>query len=154
VDFSRHSANALSTATALARAAGLDTCSALHVYFDTTLTASGEYSETVRGREEEAFAAFSAPLDLHGVSVRPLFEDSASVSHAIGRAVEAGGADLVVMGTRGLGRSASVLLGSESEQTIMETRVPVLVVKEPGGRHGLLDVLLNRQSARDPVRFG
>jgi nucleotide-binding universal stress UspA family protein len=154
VDFSQHSANALSTATALAKAGGMTSCLALHVYFDSTLTASGEYSQVTRGREEEAFGAFVAPLDLHGISVKPLFEDSASVSHAIGRAAAAEGVDLIVMGTRGLGRSASVLLGSESEQTLMETRVPVLVVKEPGGRHGLLDVLLNRQPATDSLRFG
>jgi SulP family sulfate permease len=154
VDFSHHSANALHAATALARAAGLDECLALHVYFDTTVTASDEYSDVVRGREEEAFAAFVAPLDLHGVGVTPLFEDSASVSHAISRAVVAHRADLVVMGTRGLSPSASVLLGSESEQTLMETRVPVLVVKESGSRLGLLQALLKRELEAENVRFG
>jgi sulfate permease, SulP family len=145
VDFSHHSEHALSVATAIAARRGLDRCRALHVYFDQSIAGIEEYQTHVRGREQEAFDEFAGSLDLHGVTVEPVFEESSSVSHAIARTAASGAADLVVMGTRGLSRSASILLGSESEQTIMETQIPVLIVKRRGERVGLLKVLLEHQ---------
>ena len=41
--------------------------------------------------------------------------------------------DLLVMGTRGLGRVGNALLGSVSQTVLHKARVPVLVVREPRG---------------------
>lgn len=46
--------------------------------------------------------------------------------------VEAGGCDLVVVGTRGRGAMRSLLLGSVSEHLIRHSPVPVVVVPPPG----------------------
>jgi sulfate permease, SulP family len=155
VDFSGPSAHALSCATAIASAGGIGQCRALHVYFDESIAAFDEYREGIRGREQQAFAKFVAPLDLHGVQVDPVFEESASVAHAVERVVESNGVDLIVMGTRGQSLSAAVLLGSESEQVLMETTAPVLVVKHRGERIGLLQVLLDRDFHGQPEpKFG
>lgn len=142
VDFSHPSAHALSVATALAARKGLSYCDALHVYFDAAIAGMETYRVHVRGREEKAFQEFVEDLELHGVEVRPQFDESSSVPHSIARAVAATGVDLVVMGTRGLSRSASILLGSEVEQTLMDTRVPTLVIKKRGERMGFLKLWL------------
>jgi hypothetical protein len=66
----------------------------------------------------------------------------------IGRVAAREGADLVVMATRGRSRSAAILLGSVAEETIVETRVPLLVVKHFGARMGVLQALLDRSFRR------
>jgi sulfate permease, SulP family len=49
------------------------------------------------------------------------------------------------MATRGRSRSSSILLGSVTEEMILETRVPILVVKHFGARLGVLQALLDRR---------
>ncbi len=142
VDFSPASAHALSLATSIAERRGLDSCEVLHVYFDTSLAGVDEYRPGIREREKETFAKFVQDLELHGVKVKPRFEESPNVSHAIARAAAEDRADLVVMGTRGMTPSASILLGSQSEHTLMETQVPVLAVKRKGERRGFLKLWL------------
>lgn len=51
---------------------------------------------------------------------------------------------LIVAGTRGRTRTASILLGSVVEKVIQLSTVPVLAVKGPGAQLGLLDGLLGR----------
>lgn len=155
IDFSSASAEALVVATSIAQRRGLRECEALHVYFETSLAGVDEYREDVRGREQEAFHKFIRGLELHGVEVRPRFEESPNVAHAIARAAAEDRADLVVMGTRGMSRSASILLGSQSEHAIMESRVPVLVVKKKGERLGFLKLWLQHALGPHPgPRFG
>jgi nucleotide-binding universal stress UspA family protein len=79
------------------------------------------------------------------VELAPVFEEGANVAHVIGRVAERERADLVVMGTRGRSRSAAILLGSVTEQTIVETRLPLLAVKHFGARMSVLQALLDRR---------
>ena len=132
VDFSFHSAYALTIAAALAGSRGLDECLSLHVHYNELTIGEGEPAARVRRIKEIDFQHFLRPLSLSGVTVRPLIEESFTVAAALASTVEREGADLVVMGTRGRSPSAAVLLGSESEQMIMETSVPALIVKAMG----------------------
>ncbi len=50
--------------------------------------------------------------------------------------------DLIVIGSRGLTRSAAILLGSNAERILFHSPFPVLVVKRKGETVRLLDVLL------------
>lgn len=49
------------------------------------------------------------------------------------------------MGTRGRSRSSAVLLGSETEQVMMDTSVPVLAVKHRGAQLRLRQALADQR---------
>jgi nucleotide-binding universal stress UspA family protein len=54
---------------------------------------------------------------------------SGPAAQAILDRVEAGGHDLIVMGSRGLGSAGSLLLGSVSRAVLADSRVPVLIAR-------------------------
>jgi len=155
IDYSGHSAYALSVAGHIARRAGSSSCRALHVYLNEGSAGVEEYRATDRAREREAFDRFTAPLDTASVEVEPVLVEGVSVADTVNRLAESDPIDLVVMGSRGQSRSASILLGSESEDVMMESKVPVLIAKRRGERIGLLQALLDRQlQLQEPPRFG
>jgi nucleotide-binding universal stress UspA family protein len=153
-DFSPISADTVSVATALAEAAGLDECLGLHVDFNQALVTFDEIDEIVAEDRDRAFGLFIAPINLHGVWVKPLFVDSPNVAQTIVRTAVEQACDLIVMGTRGRSPSAAVLLGSETEHCLMATPVPLLAVKHFGARLSLLQALRDeRLRKRGDERF-
>jgi nucleotide-binding universal stress UspA family protein len=148
IDFSRRSADTLAAATALAAAAGLDECFALHVDFHDVIVSFDEFDEILAEDRDRAFGLFIAPIDLHDVWVKPIFVDSARVADTIVREATERGCDLIVMGTRGRSPSAAILLGSETEQCIMTTGTPLLAVKHFGARLSLLGALRDERLRR------
>ena len=142
IDFSDHSADTLRVAVALARASGAQ-CVPLHVYFNEAVATFEEYDDVLRGEEQATYERFLESIDGAGVELTPVFEEGANVAHVIGRVAQRVAADLIVMGTRGRSRSASILLGSVTEATIMEATLPLLAVKHFGARMGVLQALLN-----------
>jgi nucleotide-binding universal stress UspA family protein len=145
IDFSDHAADAMGVAASLAQRHGLREVLALHVYFDEARTTFDEYDQILRGQEQEAFRQFISPINCHGVEVKPLFEEGADTSHTIDRVAAREQADLIVMATRGRSRSAAILLGSVTEDVILQAQVPLLVVKHFGARLGVLQALLDRR---------
>ncbi len=152
IDFSQHSGDSLSVATGIARCAGLNECQSLHVYFDAGMIHYEEHTEEIRRDEQHAFEQFLFPINTHDIRVTPLFEESDNVTKAILQVAGDQHADLIVMSTRGRGGAASVLLGSETSQTMMESAVPVLAVKHRGARLNLFQVLTDSKlwSKSDP----
>jgi sulfate permease, SulP family len=142
VDFSRPSADSLSEATSLARSNNLSECLALHVFFDESVIRYEEHDAIVRGEEEAAFARFVKPIDTHGVNVKPLFEESFNVAHAVQHKAQEYNADLIVISTRGHSRAATMLLGSSTSQILAESKVPVLAIKHYGDQVSLVETLL------------
>jgi nucleotide-binding universal stress UspA family protein len=154
VDFSPRSADALDVATAIAERAGSSSCRALHVRFNSTLAAGDEVDEILAGEEQEAFSIFAARVDLHGVDPDPVFEEGADVSRTILRVAAEQQADLVVMGTRGRTRAASMLIGSETEHTLQSSDIPVLAIKHFGSRLRFLEALVDsRFRQKEEPRF-
>jgi nucleotide-binding universal stress UspA family protein len=154
IDFSPRSADALDVATAIAARAGSPVCRALHVRFNSAVSGPDDMDEIVLGREHEAFAIFASRVDLHGVDPEPVFEEGADIARTILRVAAEQQTDLVVMGTRGRTRAASMLIGSETEHTLQSTNIPVLAVKHFGSRMRLLDALVDpRLRQREEPRF-
>jgi sulfate permease, SulP family len=145
IDFSEHTADTMRVACSMAQLRGHAELLALHVYFNEAVVTFEGYDAVLRGQEEEAWRKFIAPIDCQGVTVTPLFEENSHVAAAIGRVAERESADLIVMGTRGRSRSAAILLGSVTEEMVIDARVPLLAVKHFGARMTVLEALLNRQ---------
>lgn len=145
IDFSDPSADALRVAAGLARLGGHTECLALHVYFNEAAITYDEYDEVLRGQELQMYERFTAAIDCPGVRLRPLLEEGPTAAHVIERVAHEQDVDAIVMATRGRSRSAAVLLGSVTEETILSTRVPLLAVKHFGARLGVLQALLDRR---------
>ena len=55
--------------------------------------------------------------------------ETGNIAQAILKTAEAESADMIVMGSRGLGLLKGVLIGSVSQNVIEEAKIPVMVVK-------------------------
>ncbi len=136
IDFSDHSSAALDLAIDLARSYGA-TLHLLHCYpidpgaiSPYGLVLPEGFDRDVReaaGRElapwAEKASAAKVAVEEHLSSMFP--------AEAIARRAEEIGADLIVMGTRGLSGLRHVLLGSIAERVLRLAHCPVLTVKAP-----------------------
>ncbi len=153
VDFSEHSADALTVAADLTARAGAAECIALHVYHAVAVITYEEAIPLVYGMEEDAYERFIAPINLHGIEPRPIFVESERIAATIHKVAQDEKVDLKVISTRGRSRSAAILLGSVTEGVIVEAQTPVLIVKHFGAKLGLLETLLGRSFRRDSPHF-
>lgn len=153
IDFSKPAADSVAVAASLARLRGIAEVVALHIYFNETLVNYEGYDQVLRGEEEDAYRKFISPIDCQGVKILPIFQEGANVANAIKRAANEQSADLIIMSTRGRSQSASILLGSVTEELIETTHVPLLAVKHFGHSMRLIDALLDKQfQKRDGLR--
>lgn len=147
IDFSKHSEDTLQVAVSMARQSGAE-CTPLHVFFNEAIATFEEYDQVLRGAEQTAYNKFVAGIDCGGVRIAPVFEEGANVPHLIERVAQRRRADLIVMGTRGRSLSASILLGSVTDETMGQTSFPLLVVKHFGAQMNVLEALLDRRFIR------
>jgi SulP family sulfate permease len=150
IDFSRHSADALSVAVDIALASGLDRVHAVHVYFDPSTVRYDEHIEEILGQEQAAFENLVTQVDTKGVVVEPTFLEGGRTVQEILRAAADLECDLIVMSTRGRSRAASVLLGSTTSDTMADTTVPMLAVKHFGGHMSLREAIINHRIWEQP----
>ena len=130
VDFSTSSAHALRRAAAIARQHGRSLV-ALFVE-DPLLVAAARAAHDSRGSRAATVVALERFI---GRALSRLPRPRVSTAIAIGvpadeilKCARRHDADLVVVGTRGMGRAARLLLGSTAEAVLRRTRVPVLAV--------------------------
>jgi len=137
VDFSTHSARALQTALELAKAFGAK-LHLLHCYQINVgaispygLVIPESFDRDIREAATKQLAQWREKVTAQKIEVEsevsPLFP-----SEAIASTAERIGADLIVMGTRGLSGIKHVMLGSVAERTVRIAPCPVLTLKATG----------------------
>ena len=129
VDGSDHSVAAVTWAADLAAATGAEVVAVHaaglleHLDDEPSVTPPARPNE-IRTRFETAWCA---PLDRDGVRSRRVVRDGPAVSVVLAVAEEED-ADLIVMGSRGLGGYPELLLGSTSTQVAQHSTRPVTIV--------------------------
>jgi nucleotide-binding universal stress UspA family protein len=93
-----------------------------------------EFVEATRREAQAALDEASAQLP-KGLSASTLSVDGTPAEVILDQA-ETGGHDLIVVGSRGRGDVASIMLGSVSHRVVHHSRVPVLVVHLPDADRG------------------
>jgi nucleotide-binding universal stress UspA family protein len=135
VDFSKHSAKAAQVGLEFAKAFGAEV-QVLHAYslpvgvvgpYDYQIPANilAEMRESAARRVDQEVKKLSGA----GVQVSGVITEGVP-TQAIVEAAERIGADLIVMGTRGLTGLKHVVLGSVAERTIRHAPCPVLTVHD------------------------
>ncbi len=151
VDFSEHAKLALQAAVKLARAAGKPNPQ-VHVqtvfsvgygYSKTGLTLEEAVAELER-RNRQRLEDFVRDIDMSGLTCELYCSASDEPENAILQLAQARKVDLICVGSRGLSRMASVILGGTAERIVAQASVPTLIVKRKGETLGLLDLLLGR----------
>jgi len=150
VDFSPHSEDSLSVASGICEKLALAECECLHVYFDPAVYRFEDHDAVKQAEENKKLEQFLRPLNTHGVSVKCRVERGSNVARTVLRIAQENNQDLIVVSTRGRSRAASILLGSETSQLIMESNIPILAVKHRGAKLKLLDVLTSNELWRRP----
>lgn len=137
VDFSTHSSRALQTAIELAKAFGAK-LHLLHCYQINVgaispygLVIPESFDRDIREAATKQLEQWRDKVTAQKIEVEsevsPLFP-----SEAIASIAERIGADLIVMGTRGLSGIKHVMLGSVAERTVRIAPCPVLTLKATG----------------------
>ena len=134
VDFSDHSTAAFETAVEMAKAFGAK-IRLLHCYQIQTggispygVVLPPNYYSEIRCAAARQLKEWKEKVTPEGVEVEASLS-SGNPSQAILNAVEEIGADLIVLGTRGLTGIKHVMLGSVAERTVRMAPCPVLTVK-------------------------
>lgn len=130
VDGSANSREAAGWAAALAEATGAEVVAVHALGLLDRLDPDGPQVPTQKHREEIAervCGPWTAPLADAGVACRHVLHDGNPVS-VILRTIEDEDADLVVLGSRGVGGSPALLLGSTSSQVAQLSPCPVMIV--------------------------
>lgn len=148
VDFSDCSREALEVAIGFARATDeTSTVGCLAVYdvptgYYKTGKSFEDFAEIMKGNTEKRYKDFIAGIDTRGIRVQPTYICNEHVSEAILGHAETSGADLLVIGGRGITGPAAILLGSNAEQVVRATTIPTMVVKQKGATLDIIDALL------------
>jgi nucleotide-binding universal stress UspA family protein len=88
-----------------------------------------QYLSAAKAEANEALAAARRVFDAAGVQVSASVVESHSVWRGIVEASEAGGADLIVMGSHGRSGIEKLVLGSVAQRVLSHSPLPVLVVR-------------------------
>ncbi len=131
VDGSTHALRAAQVAGEMARAMQADL--RVVVAYDPIPPYLGEPNllDTIAARQKHANEILAAALQAVGQTPREVKTEmlEGSAAEAILEVAQTRGNDLIVIGSRGLGKLTGLLLGSQSQKVIQHAPCPVLVIR-------------------------
>ena len=132
LDGSRSSAAALKWAVRMAKAMGAQVTAVYAIdvptYFPQPYGTPVQFDEEWRAAMKSDFEnKWCKPLKVSGVRYRTLMEDGRAAS-VIAAVADREKADVVIVGRRGRGGVAELLLGSASHELVLHSKRPVLVI--------------------------
>jgi nucleotide-binding universal stress UspA family protein len=134
LDFSKHSAHALSVAAELAAIGGASRLQGLHAYslpagIQFTTKTEPEISDMMRSYAVSDFARFRGDGEPLPVTLDMEYVQETAPARAVLQAATAKRCDLVVLGARGGSLSGHALLGHVAARVLQAAAVPVLVTR-------------------------
>lgn len=132
LDGSGSSLRALEWAISMSRCSGAEII-AVYVWAPSSHGVAGFNIDAKEARREARVMfeyTWCAPLKQANLPYRMIFTEGNAVPRLMALAVEEQ-ADLIVVGSRGLGGFAELLVGSVTQQLVTHARVPVVVVPGP-----------------------
>ncbi|MBN2424749.1 MAG: universal stress protein [Calditrichaceae bacterium] len=147
VDFSDYSADAMDAAIAFAKAGQVPVINVLHIYQVTTgyYKTGKSYDEfagimknNAKKRFNEFIHRFSIPQTL---KVTEQYILDTKTAQAIKNTLEKNNTSFLVVGARGRGAGAAVMLGSVTEKLIETLPIPILAVKQKNSGLSILDAI-------------
>jgi len=146
-DFSIHCEHALDVATAFGVAEGIRYIDSVHVYeihrfAHRVTTPLNELRRLMEEYAKDEHDAFLARVDTKGIQVRAKQVCSPLTPQAICREAEESGCNLLVVGCRGKDTLTAMLLGSNAEELMRLSPVPVIASKKKGTGLQLLNAIL------------
>jgi nucleotide-binding universal stress UspA family protein len=93
------------------------------------VASQAEFDEESRAFAENALAQARMAAQAAGIEIETLREVNDHPAQAIVDCARANRCDLIVMGSRGRGAAAALVLGSVTTKVLNETRIPVLVYR-------------------------
>jgi nucleotide-binding universal stress UspA family protein len=151
VDFSEHSKLAMEAALEFARARATEGKASQIVVQTVYCVGYGyhklgmDFEQAMAKQGEVArqkLDQFLAGIDTSGVQFEAICTCSEDTAAAVHELAAARKMDMIVVGSRGLSRTAAVILGGTAERILLHAPQPVLIIKRKGETIGLLDALL------------
>jgi len=146
-DFSEESEEALLHALAFKKAFKAEMV-ALHVspdfsptLYDTASLISGELAKRVAAFKKQAKQKFSRLKKSNGISFKTIIKEG-NASKMIIQTAEEEGADLIVIGRKGLSAMEKIFIGSVANQVLRNSHVPVLLTKKNKGKPTFKKILV------------
>lgn len=132
VDGSDHAMNAARTASSLAKAMNAKTLRIVYVYdpippylgepnMQEVITARLDESKKILQKAQDAVGEIPGVIETEHLEGSP--------AEAIIEVAKIRGSDVIVMGSRGLGKLAGLVLGSTSQKVVSHAPCPVLIVR-------------------------
>ncbi|MBN2040829.1 MAG: universal stress protein [Spirochaetes bacterium] len=147
VDFSDHSRDTVEVAGIFARTNGIKKIRTVNIYkvpqgFYKTGKSYEQFADIMKTHAAKNYDEFIAKADIPGIEVEEMYSLNDNIVEGIIEVIKDKGIDLVILGSRGRGTVASILLGSVPEKLIQETIIPILIVKKKDEGIGFLKAFL------------